>query len=236
MLPWEILGRARADGGGELVLHHRDGEFVIRVGGRELMSSRGSHSEEELAREAIARLPPHGGAGGPRLLIGGLGMGFTTRAALDALPACAEVVVAEIVPAVVLWNRGPIAHLAGRPLEDARTRVELADVARVIAGTRVRFDAILLDVDNGPHGLTRKANHLLYSEAGLASARRALRPGGLLAVWSASPDEAFARRLRRAGYQTDTVAVAARGGAGGPKHTIFFGRLPGPPPKPGALT
>ena len=223
MLPWEILGRERAPDGGELVLHHRDGEFVIRVGGRELMSSRGSHSEEEMARVAIARLA---GRDPLRILIGGLGMGFTTRAALDALGPDAEVVVAEIVPSVVAWNRGPLAHLSRRALDDPRVRVEPSDVGRVISGTRVRFDAILLDVDNGPQGLTRKANQVLYTENGLATARRALRPGGLLAVWSASPDAAFERRLGKAGFDTDVIAAPARGPHTGPLHTIFFGRLP----------
>ena len=220
MLPWEILGRERAPDGGELVLHHRDGEFVIRVGGRELMSSRASNSEEEMARIAIGRIDKKVDI---RVLIGGLGMGFTTRAALDALPSASEVVVAEIVPAVVAWNRGPLAHLAGRPLEDGRVHVEPRDVARVMADTRVRFDTILLDVDNGPQGLTRKANQLLYSESGLAVAKRALRPGGILAVWSASPDNAFARRLRKAGFATEVMDVPARAGRP-PYHTLFFGR------------
>jgi spermidine synthase len=223
MIPWEILGREQAPAGGELVLYHRNGEFVIRVDGRELMSSRSSYSEEEMARLAIARLSDRET---PRVLIGGLGMGFTTRAALDALPARAEVVVAEIVPAVIAWNRGPLAPLAGRPLEDPRTHVEPIDVGRLMKETRVRFDVILLDVDNGPQGLTRKSNQMLYTDVGLDTARRALRPGGLLAVWSASEDAAFARRLRKAGYETETRQVPARGPAGGPRHTIFLGRLP----------
>jgi spermidine synthase len=223
MIPWEILGREQAPDGGELVLHHRNGEFVIRVDGRELMSSRSSHSEEEMARLVAARL---GSRETPRVLIGGLGMGFTTRAALDALPARAEVVVAELVPAVIAWNRGPLAHLAGRPLEDPRTRVEPIDVGRLMKETRVRFDAILLDVDNGPQWITSKSNQRLYSEVGLGVARRALRPGGLLAVWSAADDAAFVKRLRKVGYETETVQVRARGPAGGARHTIFLGRLP----------
>lgn len=222
MIPWEILGREQAPDGGELVLYHRNGEFVIRVDGRELMSSRSSHSEEELARLAIARL---GGREAPRLLIGGLGMGFTTRAALDALPARADVVVAELVPAVIAWNRGPLAHLAGRPLEDPRVHIEPIDVGRLMQETRVRFDAILLDVDNGPQWITSKSNQRLYSEVGLGMARRVLRPGGLLAVWSATDDAAFVRRLRKVGYETETVQVRARGSGGGARHTIFLGFL-----------
>ena len=225
MIPWEILGRERAPEGGELVLYHRNGEFVIRVDGRELMSSRGSNSEEQMARLAIGRLGTAGRRPSLRVLIGGLGMGFTTRAALDALPANAEVVVAEIAPGVISWNRGPLADLAGRPLEDPRTHVEQAEVGRIISTTRVRFDAILLDVDNGPRGLTRRANQMLYGDRNLVTTRRALVPGGLLAVWSASPDEAFEKRMRKAGYRTDTVEVPARPG-GGPKHTLFFGQTP----------
>ena len=224
MRPWEILDRERAPEGSELVLYRRDDEFVIRVGGRELMSSRSSHSERELARLVIARLPPRDD---PRVLVGGLGMGFTTRAALDALPPGGTVTVAELVPAVVAWNRGPLADLAGRPLDDPRTRVEVKDVARVIAETTERFDAILLDVDNGPEGLTRSSNQMLYTERGLAVARRTLRPGGLLAVWSAGPDAAFERRLRKVGFATDTTTIPSRGAAGGRLHTIFFARLAG---------
>ncbi|HEX2571112.1 MAG TPA: hypothetical protein VH877_16265 [Polyangia bacterium] len=228
MKPWEILGREQAPDGGELVLHHRDGEFVIRVDGRELMSSRSSHSEEEMARLAIARLA---GRDTPRVLIGGLGMGFTVRAALDALPARAEVIVAELVPAVVAWNRGPLAPLAGRPLEDPRVRVETIDVGRLMQETRVRFDAILLDVDNGPQWITSKSNQMLYSEVGLGTARRALRPGGLLAVWSATDDPAFTRRLRKVGYETETLQARARGPAGGARHIIFLGRVPALQPR-----
>lgn len=223
MIPWEILGRERAPDGAELVLYQRGAEFVIRVGGQELMSSRASNSEEEMARLAIARL---GDVRAPRILIGGLGMGFTVRAALNMLPPLAEVVVAEIVPAVIAWNRGPLAHLAGRPLDDSRTRVEPVDVARVMRETSRRFDAILLDVDNGPRGLTRKANQLLYAPSGLENSRRALQPGGLLAIWSAAPDLAFEHRLGQAGYQTTTVTLTSRGRAGGAKHTVYLGQTP----------
>jgi spermidine synthase len=223
--PWRILGRERAPRGGELVLYQRGNEFSIRVDGYELMTSRACHSEQEMARLAVERLGDR--LAGPRLLIGGLGMGFTARAALDALPPGAHVAIAEIVPAVVAWNHGPLAHLAQHPLADPRVQVDLRDVRRVIANACALFDAILLDVDNGPRGLTREDNQGLYTDAGLASARRALRPGGLLVVWSASPDTRFEKRLRQAGYAAEALDVPARGrGATGTRHTIFFGRTP----------
>jgi len=208
------------------VLYQRGNEFSIRVDGRELMTSSACHSEREMARLALERLG--GRDARPRLLIGGLGMGFTARAALDALPSGAHVVIAEIAPAVVAWNRGPLGHLAANPLEDRRVRVEMRDVGRVIAEAAACFDAILLDVDNGPRGLAREANQGLYTGAGLAAARRALRSGGLLVVWSASPDGRFEKRLREAGYAAESLQVPARGpGAAGTRHTIFFGRAPG---------
>ena len=221
MIPWEILGKERAPEGGELVLYHRNGEYSIRVGGRELMSSRAHGSEEELARAACAGL-----GRGARVLIGGLGLGYTLRAALDALPGSTTVVVAELVPAVVTWNRGPLAPLAGRPLEDPRVELEPTDVGAVLRRAGPRWDAILLDVDNGPAALTRKANQALYGDTGLEVAKRALRAGGVLAVWSASPDKSFEKRLGKAGFKAESREVPARGSAGGPMHTLFFGRLP----------
>jgi spermidine synthase len=227
VIPWETLGRARAEGGGELVLYRRGGEYVIRVNGRELMSSRAHGSEAALAELACARLT--GGSGSesaaPRVLVGGLGMGYTLRATLDLLPATASVVVAEIVPEVVEWNRGPLAALAGDPLRDPRVTVEVGDVGALLRRTTTRFDAILLDVDNGPIALTRKANQSLYADPGLVLAKRCLRPAGVMAVWSAAPDDRFVRRLTRAGFAVETHDVPARGVAGGPKHTIFVGRL-----------
>jgi len=221
VIPWEILGKERAPEGGELVLYHRNGEYSIRVGGRELMSSRAHGSEEELARAACAGL-----GRGARVLIGGLGLGYTLRAALDALPGSTTVVVAELVPAVVTWNRGPLAPLAGRPLEDPRVELEPTDVGAVLRRAGPRWDAILLDVDNGPAALTRKANQALYGDTGLEVAKRALRAGGVLAVWSASPDKSFEKRLGKAGFKAESREVPARGSAGGPMHTLFFGRLP----------
>ena len=219
MIPWETLGRAQAPDGAKLVLCRRGDEFVIRVGGRDLMSSRMHGSEEELARRACAGL-----GAGARVLVGGLGLGYTLRAALDALPAGASVTVCELVPAVVEWNRGPLAPLAGQPLEDPRVTVEVVDVGAVIRRPGKRWDAILLDVDNGPVALTRRANHVLYGATGLSVAKAALRLGGVLAIWSASPDDAFVARLHRAGFEVTVDTVPARGRAGGSRHTLFFGR------------
>jgi spermidine synthase len=208
VIPWEIVDRARAPDGVELVLARRDREWVVRAGGRVLMSSRAHASEEALARLALARAPR------PReVLVGGLGLGFTLRAALDLLPADARVVVAELVPAVVAWNRGPVAELAGRPLDDRRVRVEAADVAVVAARSAGRLDALLLDVDNGPSALAHAANDRLYGAAGLAALRDALRPGGVLAVWSAGADPRFVARLGRAGFRAEAHAVPGAPGA-----------------------
>ena len=223
MIPWEILGRAVRSEGDELTLHHRGGEFVIRVGGRELMSSRVHYSEEEMARLAVKRL---GARQNIRLLIGGLGMGFTLRAALDALPPQSSVTVAEIEPEVVAWNQGPLADLAGRPLEDRRAHIVVKDVSQVISDEKIGFDAILLDVDNGPEGLALKSNSALYSDSGLLRARSALRPGGLFAVWSASPDATFLKRLQRAGFSSEAMRIRQRSSrTKGTHHTIFFGIL-----------
>ena len=219
MKPWEVLARAPAPDGGEFVLHHRDGEFVIRVRGQELMSSRVHGSEEEMARLASAAL---GDIAAPRVLIGGLGLGYTLRATLDALGAGAQVVVAELAEAIVTWNRGPLAHLAGRPLEDPRVRVEIADVRHVMRGG-APWHAILLDVDNGPAALTRASNASLYDSPGLAAAHAALAPGGVLVVWSAGPDDRFTTRLSQAGFLAETHPVRAGKGRG-TRHTLFVAR------------
>ncbi len=223
MLPLETLGRVRTADGKELVLYHRDGVFHIRIDGLELMSSRAHGSERMLARLACDRIA---GVAGPRMLIGGLGLGYTLRAALDCLSADAEVVVAELFPAVVEWNRGPLAHLARDPLRDPRVTVREADV-RVLLGERAAaFDAILLDVDNGPAALTLTSNQWLYTAPGLAALRRALKGAGVLAIWSPSRDPAFVRRLRRAGFEVRSETVSARGHATGPRHTIFLAVRP----------
>jgi spermidine synthase len=184
------------------------------------MNSRLSGSEEALAGLACARL---GARPAPRILIGGLGMGFTLRAALSALAPDASVVVAELLPAVVAWARGPMAEVFAGSLDDPRVRVEVADVASLIAQGRARWDAILLDVDNGPDGLTQSANEGLYGPAGLAAARRALTPGGVLGVWSEKPDETFARRFARAGFAVEEARVRAHRGRSGRRHVVWLG-------------
>ncbi len=161
----------------------------------------------------------------PRVLVGGLGLGYTVRAALERLPPEAGVVVAELVPAVVAWNQGVLAPLAGRPLEDPRVKVETRDVAELLREAQGHYDAVLLDVDNGPEALTQEHNRWLYGERGLASLRLALKPRGVVVVWSASGDAAFARRLERAGFATQVVETPARGKRGGALHTLFIGRV-----------
>jgi spermidine synthase len=219
--PRELIGSARVPGGGEeLRLFRRGGDFIIALDRNELMSSRMSGSEEALATMTIERL----GQDAPRLLIGGYGMGFTLRAALARLGPGAELVVAELVPEIIDWARGPMAELAAGCLDDPRVRLLEIDVGTVIAEPGKPFDAILLDVDNGPDGLTRLANDRLYTRAGLAAARQALKPGGILAVWSAAPDPAFTRRLGGAGFDVDEVVVRARSNGKGPRHIIWFAR------------
>lgn len=219
MIPWVHLATANVPGGGsELRLKRRGGEFSIMLGTNELMNSRLSGSEEALAKLACARIA---GRSKPHLLIGGLGMGFTLRAALAELGADARVEVAEIVPAVIDWARGEMAELFGPCLDDPRVTVQEADVGQMIrSGTGV-YDAILLDVDNGPEGLSRKSNDALYDAAGLASAKKALRSGGILSVWSSGPDSGFTRRLRQAGLAVEEVGVRARGKRGA-RHTIWL--------------
>jgi spermidine synthase len=218
MQRWVTLDTARVPtNGGELRLMQRGAEFSIMAGPTELMNSRLSGSEEALATLVIARLT----SPAPAMLIGGYGMGFTLRAALKHLPAKAQVVVAELVPAVIAWARGPMAHIADGCLSDPRVTIHQGDVARAIAGPPARFDAILLDVDNGPEGLSRAANDGLYDDAGLAAARAALRPKGILAVWSSSPDRRFTQRLKSAGFAVEEAAVRARPGKGA-RHTIWL--------------
>jgi spermidine synthase len=202
----------------ELRLFKRGGDFMIVLDRNELMSSRMSGSEEALAELTLARL---GDRAAPRLLIGGFGMGFTLRAALRILPPDAHVIVAELVPEIIAWARGPMAELTADCLDDARVRIEGRDVSAVMADSG-GFDAILLDVDNGPDALTHPANDKLYSARGLAAAKSALRRGGILAIWSAAPDPVFTRRLAQAGFRVDEVTVRARSNGKGPRHTIWF--------------
>lgn len=217
MTPRELIDTAVVPGGEELRLFRRGGDFMIVLDRNELMTTRMSGSEEALATLAAERL---GGRPRARVLIGGYGMGFTLRAALKAMPE-AEVTVAEIVPAILDWARGPMAALTAGCLDDPRVRVFEGDVADAIAGAK--WDAILLDVDNGPDGLSRPENDRLYRAGGLAATRAALVPGGVLAVWSAAPDAVFAKRMRSAGFAVDEVAVRARANGKGPRHVIWLG-------------
>jgi spermidine synthase len=220
MIPWIELDRTALPKGGELRLLRRGHEFSIKLGVAELMTSRLFASEEALATLAAERLK---GRTKPRVLIGGLGMGFTLRAALRAFGPNAEIVVAELVPAVVRWARGPMAELFAGSLDDRRVELVEADVAALISRAKPLYDAILLDVDNGPEGMTQSANDHLYSMRGLAAARAALSPGGVLAVWSQGPDRAFAKRFEKAGFSVEDRKVRARGVHGGSQHVIWLG-------------
>lgn len=222
MIPWELLGEARTPDGNVMTLTRRGGEYMIMADGKDLMSSRMKGSEEALATIGCERARTLEGA---HVLVGGLGMGFTLRATLDALPADATVTVAELMPAVVEWNRGILGPLAGNPLADRRTVVAPGDIALLLRKSRGVFDAILLDVDNGPTAFTQEANAGLYDNAGLTMLKTALRPQGVLAVWSAWDDRKFEHRLRHHGYAQETHHVRARLKQGGPRHTIFVGRL-----------
>lgn len=222
MAPWILLDSAQVPGhGGELRLYQRGDECSIKVEGRgELMNSRVHGSEDALAEHTCARLAD---CLKPRLLIGGLGMGFTLAESLRHIGRQAQVIVAELVPEVVAWNRGPLGKYAGNPLEDPRVIVREGDVARIIDEQRQAYDAILLDVDNGPEGLTRKENDRLYDMDGLNAAYAALRISGVLAVWSAGPDHKFLQRLRKVGFEVEEVRVRSRG-AKGARHIIWFAR------------
>jgi spermidine synthase len=227
VIPWSLIDAAPLPGGnGQLRLMRRGAEFSIRLDQNELMNSRLSGSEEALATLACQRIQDRDK---PRILIGGLGMGFTLRAALAVLGAEAQVVVAELVPAVVMWARGPLAEVFGESLADPRVSIREADIRDVIEAGRSAFDAILLDVDNGPEGITQTANDSLYDIAGLSAAGAALRPGGVLAVWSSGPNADFTRRLRRGGFVVNEVKVRANGARGGARHVIWiatFGSRP----------
>lgn len=218
MVPRELIDTADVPGGDPLRLFRRGGDFMIVLDRNELMNSRMSGSEEALAEMTIDRLR----VSAPHLLIGGYGMGFTLRAALARLDGDARVTVAELVPKIIDWAKGPMAELAAGCLDDRRVEMVIDDVGAVMARGRGTYDAVLLDVDNGPDGLTRPGNDGLYSDRGLAAAKAALRPGGILAVWSAAPDARFARRLRDAGFAVEEVGVKARSNGKGPRHVIWF--------------
>jgi spermidine synthase len=216
----ELLGQAVSPDGTVMKLTRRDNEYIILANGKSLMSSGMYGSEEALATLACRRART---LEQPCVLIGGLGMGFTLRATLDFLPPDARVVVAELVPAVVEWNRGPLGPLAGHPLNDKRVRIEMGDVAVTLRSGPGKFDAVLLDVDNGPTAFTESANAWLYDDRGIAAVRAALKTGGVLAVWSARDDSKFEKRLRYGKFAVQVERVRGRLKKGGPHHTIFLG-------------
>ena len=218
MIPRDLIDTTQVPGGGEMRLVRRGQDWFIMLGREELMSSRMSGSEETLATLACDRV-----GADARGLVGGYGMGFTLRTLLARLGPKAQVTVAELVPAVIAWARGPMADFAAGCLDDRRVAVVEDDVGAVMRGGRGKFDAILLDVDNGPDGLTRKGNNGLYTMTGLTAARDALSPGGVLAVWSAASDDVFARRMRDAGFAVDEVVVRARASGKGARHVIWVG-------------
>lgn len=218
MIPRDLIDTTQVPGGGEMRLVRRGQDWFIMLGREELMSSRMSGSEEALATLACDRV-----GADARVLVGGYGMGFTLRTLLARLGPKAQVTVAELVPAVIAWARGPMADFAAGCLDDRRVAVVEDDVGAVMRGGRGKFDAILLDVDNGPDGLTRKGNNGLYTMTGLTAARDALSPGGVLAVWSAASDDVFARRMRDAGFAVDEVVVRARASGKGARHVIWVG-------------
>jgi spermidine synthase len=224
MRPFETLETFTTPDGHRLSLHRRGGDFFIDLDGHELMSTRVHGSESALAELACARLPPAGRRRTRRVLIGGLGLGFTLVAALKALPENAEVVVAEVFPCVVEWHRRHLQAL-GVPLDDPRLRVHVGDVGGLLdAGPAGRYDAVLLDTDNGPAATCLAANASLYDDAGIERIRRSLGPGGILAVWSAHPDARFEKRLRRHGFAVATETVRGHRGKGA-RHVIFLAKI-----------
>ena len=218
MIPWSLLDTAQVPGGGKLHLWRRGAEFSIRLDRNELMNSRLSATEQALATIGCATIQNRKQ---PHILIGGLGMGLTLRAALTVLGAKAKIIVAELVPAVVAWARGPLAKLSGGSLTDPRVTIYQGDVADLIRSGRAAYDAILLDIDNGPQGMTRKANDRLYDPKGLRAAHASLRPGGVLAVWSSTPNAKFTARLRNTGFDVTEHPVRAKGPQGGAQHFIW---------------
>ncbi len=221
MIPREHLATAPIPGGGELRLVRRGEDFMILLDRNELMNSRMRGSEEALAAMAWERIVDRPD---PHFLIGGYGMGFTLRRALALLPPVSRVTVAELVPEIIAWARGPMAAVTAGCLDDPRVAIAYGDVALLIGKARGAYDAILLDVDNGPDGLVREDNGLIYTRSGLIAARDALRPGGILAVWSAAPDPAFKRRMERVGFAVEEHAVRARENGKGPRHVIWLAR------------
>ncbi|MCJ1961716.1 spermidine synthase [Novosphingobium mangrovi (ex Hu et al. 2023)] len=222
MIQRELLDTAWVPDGEKLELYRHDKDFMIVLGHNELMSTRKWGSEEALATMSFERIKH---ARRPHMLIGGYGMGFTLRAALRVLPENGKATVVEIVPEIIEWAKGPMKELEAGCLADPRVNLILSDVAPFIAGAEGDYDAILLDVDNGPDGLVREDNNVLYSKSGLRAAKRALTPDGVLAIWSAGPDPDFTRRLERAGFAVEERKVASRSNGKGPKHVIWFATI-----------
>jgi len=225
MDPWTQIDSAPVPGSDtELTLLQRNGDFAIRISDvqGDLMNSRMYHSEEVLAELGCTRL---GTIENARVLVGGLGMGFTLAAALRIVPASAEVIVAELVPEVVEWNRGPLGLCAGRPIADDRTRIHQGDVVALLKRPEKKFDAILLDVDNGPEAMTASANGWLYTRGGLKTIYEKLRPEGIVAIWSVRADHLFTGRLKKTGFNVQARTVRARPGKGS-RHTIFVAQKP----------
>ena len=223
MKPWIKLGTAIIpNGGGELTLTQRENEFSIKLSGirGELMNSRAFNSEEQLAVLGCAHLKK---TTNTQVVVGGMGMGYTLAAALKAVPDCATVIVADLIPEVVEWNRGPLGDCAGKPLDDKRTQVHIGDVGELLVKRNEAYDAVLLDVDNGPEGLTSNENNWLYSMTGTRSIYNSLRPKGVLAVWSAGPDKKYTSLLKKAGFKVDVKTVRERPGKGS-RHTIFLAK------------
>ena len=219
MIPWQQIDRATVPGSGvELRLMRRGAEFSMKIGPNELMNSRLSATEQGLATIALDKIRTKTA---PKILIGGLGMGFTLRAALIVLGPKAKITVAELVPAVIAWARGPMAPVFGDSLSDKRLRIHEGDVGELIRAGKAAYDAVLLDVDNGPEGMTRVANDALYDLKGLRAAYAALRPGGVLAVWSSAPDKKFTARLRKTGFDVKEIPLRAKGPQGGAQHFIW---------------
>jgi spermidine synthase len=218
--PFELLAETLSPDGTLMKLTRRGDEYFILADGLTLMSNRAHNSEDALARLSCQRARA---LKKPSVLIGGLGMGFTLRATLDLLPPAAKVVVAELVPEVVEWNRGPLGPLAGNPLSDKRVRVDIANVADILTSSSAQFDVVLLDVDNGPAAFTAEKNADLYAHEGIAGIHRALNPGGVLAVWAARQDPKFVQRLRNAGFEAKAHHVRGHTNNRGPRHTIYIG-------------
>jgi spermidine synthase len=220
MIPWKLIDQAVVPGSqSELRLYQRDREFSIRVDGHELMSSRVYASEDAFSELGCARVRH---LAEPHVLIGGLGLGYSLRSALAHLPERARVSVVELVPQVAAWNRDVLGHLAGHPLDDARVTLLVSDVGKVLRDAHDEYDLIMLDVDNGPRALTRKSNEWLYTRAGLAAARAALRPKGILGFWSSGPDEPFVKRLRDMGFDVEERTLKAADRVYGVMHTIWL--------------